>query len=603
LKGAAGSTTGSVSSSPSTGNLTVRLNLPASGALPLFTASARRDAARVRDTVRHRLSVTLGSVAFNATLYPGYAGATPVSTTLVQNTTSLPSSVNLGFNNVPAGNNEWVTVDVVGYDSAGATGSHYDLGQLAGFASVGSPPALASLDVNSTLRFQVALAAMEAGIISTYDLQNTSALDANIGGFITGSSPNPSTGLFTNAQLTSFQNGLYPIFSRTLVLTGSIVTPSTASIVYDYRQPTENAYVANVFASAYALQVEGFAQAPREGESTPLVYGSPFYGAYQSPGAPPHTPPSGQQNASPEFVEALEMDASSGSITIQHVYGGDLIVGLAAQPTTTSFGPPFYGGFIGLGGRPQSDTTNATIPISNTTVDMAFVDPQWAAFGATRESGVYPADDAYGYNCQGGSCPESEAITVTGTSSTEVTVAIDAWNPLGLSSSGLRICTGIDCFAVSNGTQDTSRSPFYDAGTKLSYYNWAPAGGAVTNVSAGTGLYHVAYSGGTSGYISTSTPAWFFPGMVLFVATSAAPGTTFYVTAGCPTGTFQNAGTVGTSGIANITMTSIPSTVQCGTTQIGFALPPGSVTSGTVNLDSFGYDYTLYDGNEFFLPY
>jgi hypothetical protein len=598
-KSAGGSTAGTASPGGATGSLTVRVVLPSSGLLPLFTQQARRDAARLRGGVRRPLSVSLGSVAFQGTLYPGYAGATPVSTTLVQNTSSLPTSVSLGFNNVPAGNNEWVVVNVVGYDSPNATGSNYVLGQLAGFASVGTPPALASIDTNSTLRFQVALAAMQDGIISTYDLQNTSALDANIGGFITGTSPNPATGLFTSAQLVTFDNGLYPIFSRTLVVTGTIVTPSTAAIVYDYRQSSENDFVANVDAAAAALQVAGSAASPADGAIYPLVYGSPFYQYVSGTATPPHTPPSGQQTADAQFVDAVEFAATSGSVTLQHVYGGNLIVGMDAQSSTTTPGPPFYGGSIGVGGRPQNDTTTATIPIGNATVNMAFVDPQWAAFGARGEPGVYPTNETFDYECTSNPCPYTGGITVTGTSSTEVTVSVDAWNPWGVPASGLDICTGIDCFPLSNGTQDTSRSPFFDAGTDLPYYNWQPNGGAVTSIVADPGFYVVNYSGGTSGYIKTTTPAWFFPAMQIYIDTSAARGTTMYLVTTCPTGTFQNSGVVGQDGYAEFVMTSITSTVQCSATQIGFGLPPGSATSGSFDIGPFGYGNTLYDGHEF----
>jgi hypothetical protein len=586
----AGSAAGTVSAG--SGTLSVHVALPSSGLLPLFTARARTDAARIRDGVRKRLSITLGSVVFEGTLYPGYAGGTPVKTSYVQNTSSLPSSVTLGFNNVPAGNNEWVVVNVVGFDSPNATGSSYDLGQLAGFASVGAPPALASIDTNSSLRLQVALAAMEAGIISTYDLQNTTALDANIGGFITGTSPNPATGLFTNAQLATFDAGLYPIFSRTLAISGSIATPSYASIVYDYRNPAELDFIANVDSSLEQLAQLDYPNLAQ----LPYVYGNPFSSASNSSSA--STPPSGQQTGQFPGAEAILISAPTGAVTVRNVYGGNLIVGMSAQPGPTTTGPPYYGGFIGVAGRPQSNTTSATVPISNTTVNMAFVDPQWSNMGSSAVR-LKPTPTNFGYACAGETCPDAfGAYHVTGTSSTEVTVSMDSWNPFALTGSGWDICTGIDCFPLSNGSQVNSRTPFFDSGTDLPYYNWKPNGGAVTGVTAVPGSYAIAYSGGLSGYIATTTSAWFFPAMVMAVNLSAPDGTVVYVTLYCPTGTFSNSGVL-KSGFTSFDLSSVTSTVQCPSTQIGFTLPAGTPTSGTLDISYFGYYYTLSPPGEF----
>jgi hypothetical protein len=592
--GIAGSAGGSVA--PASGALTVRVNLPSVASLPLFTKRARTDAARIRTgSTRRPLSITLGSVRFNGTLYPGYAGGAPVGTTLLQNTSSLPSSVTLGFNSVPAGNNEWVYVDVIGYDSPNGQGSSYDLGQLAGFASVGSPPALASIDTNSTLRLQVALSAMRAGEISTYDLQNTSALDANIGGFITGIAPVAGIGLYSNAQLDSFVTGLYPIFNRTLVVSGSILTPSYASVVYDYRNPAELNFVNNVNATYYALESPDNPATPPD-SSAPIVYGNPFLGN-EGDQTSSQTPPAGQQTGAFHQANAVLVAAPTGTITLQHVYGGNVIVGMSAQTgAAVTSAPPYYGGFIGLGGRPQGNTANASVPISNTTVNMAFVDPQWANMGNNLEF-VSPAQTGFVEHCAGDTCPELSEVYVTGTSSTEVTVSVNAWNPWALTGSGEQICTGIECFPLSNGMQYTSESPFYDSGEDLAYYNWKPDGGAVTSVTSAVLSYSIAYSGGLSGYIGTTTPAWFFPGMLMGLESSAPAGTIFYFTLYCPTGTFSNSG-VWTGSYAEIVMSSITSTVHCGATQIGFTLPAGSATSGTISLAYFGYESTLSESPE-----
>jgi hypothetical protein len=590
-----GSTSGSTTSGGSSATLTVRVNLPASGALPLFTKRARQDAAKLRAGTRHAQSITLGSVAFVGTLYPGYAGATPVSTTLVQNTSSLPSSVSLGFNNVPAGNNEWVVVNVVGYDSPNATGSSYDLGQLGGLASVGAPPALASIDTNSTLRLQVELSAMYAGIISTYDLQNTSALDGNIGGFILGNSPSPATGLFTNTQLDTFLNGLYPIFSRTLAISGSTLTTSTASLVYDYRNPVETDFVQNVTSAVAQLEALDEPLASGVGEQIPYVYGNPF-DFLNGAATAPHTPPSGQQTAVADAVFAEEFDAPTGAITLQHVYGGNLIVGMSSLASPTSIPPPYYGGFISVAGRAQSNTTNAVVPIGNTTANITFNDPQWAAVGNNDipYEPVEPSNDIFDYSCLAAQCLNFNELSISGGSPTQVTVAQDTWNPWALTGSSWEMCVGLDCFAVVNGATYTSRSPFYDNGGKLGYYNWHATSGAATAVTQSGTQYAIAYSGGTSGYIGTSVAAWYAPGMVVSVTSTAPAGTIWYLTVSCPDGTFQNSG-VEQGGVAKFAMASLSTIEQCSSTQIGFGLPSGSASSGTIDIGPFGYSGALGD--------
>jgi hypothetical protein len=583
-----GSTSGSTTSASAA--LTVRVTLPASGLLPLWSKRARADAARVRAGGRHAQAVSLKSVAFEGTLYPGASDSTPINVTLVQNTSSLPASVSLGFNNVLPGDNEWVVVNVVGYDSPNATGSSYVLGQLGGLANVGSPPAFASIDTNSTLRLQVVLAAMYAGIISSWDLLNTPALDPNIGGFITGTSPSATTGLFSNAQVVSFLNGLYPIFSRTLVLSGSILTTSTASIVYDYRSGAEQAFVQNVYGTSYALTgLDAPVTAPA-GEQIPYVYGSPF-GLFDDSFLPPHTPPSGQQVGYPDDIDALEFDAPTGTVTIQHAYGGNLIAGMSSISSPTAVPPPYYGGLISVAGRAPNDTTSATIPITNTTADMTFVDPQWAQMGSrTWEAG--PANNIYDAQCISGAClAQFNALYVAYHSTTKVGVEVDQWNPWALGGSQYVACVALDCFPVTSGATYDSRSPFYDSGNVLSYYNWQAISGAATGVTQSGSQYAIAYSGGTSGYIGSSQAAWFVPSMDVVFQTNAPDGTIFYLTLSCPDGTLQNSGATN-GGEAVFTLTSVTSVEQCSTIQIGFALPPGSATSGTINIGPFGYDGT-----------
>ena len=591
--------------------LTVKVVVPSSGQLPQLTTQARKDALRVKQ--RFGTSPKLGSIVFTGTLYPGYAGATPIIVSSTVNTTSLPTGVSLGFNNVPAGNNEWVIVDAMGYDSANGTGSHYDLGEFAGLASTGSPPAFATLDGGSTLRLQLALEAMGYGILSTYDLQNETSLDTDLGNLIgnSGQSANSATGLFTNSQLTSLIGTMYAQYNRTLTIQGSINAPEVASLVDDYRSPVEDDYFENVSNTEYALSP---LDNPPVAAPYPVVYGAPTYfydngqqeeieaarkpkrGAMRpliaiSPppgvGVPPHTPGSGTQQPGDLTYYAEEFDASGGSVTLLHVYGGALIVGMSAQPTTTSTPPPFYGGFVGLGGRAVNDSTTETVPISTTDVGISITDPQTVAMGYdpySYEGGQeVPANDYFETECDyvGENCVQpfnNFATTIVGNVEN---VTLDSWNPFAFLSSSLEFCTGIDCFPVENDGSYAARSPFYDNGTDLAYYDWSAAGGAVTTVTQVAGGYKVAYSGGTSGYIGTTHSDVFFQGQQVEILSTFPNGTILYLNATCaPNGNIAATGIVKGSE-TEIYLTQAPAVVSCSSTSIGFSLPSGAPASGS----------------------
>jgi hypothetical protein len=577
--------------------LTVKLVVPSSGQLPLLTTQARKDALRVKQ--RLDTSPQLGSIVFTGTLYPGYAGATPVVASSTLNTTSLPIGVSLGFNNVPAGNNEWVIVDAVGFDSANGTGSRYDLGAFAGLASTGSPPAFATLDGGSTLRLQLALEAMGYGILSTYDLQNETSLDTDLGNLIgnSGQSANSATGLFTNSQLTSLIATMYAQYNRTLTIQGSINAPEVASLVDDYRSSVEDDFVENVNSTEYALSP---LDNPPVAAPYPVVYGAPTYYDNQDEeilavvnrnraALPPHTPGSGggpgEGNGGLYYV-AQEFDASGGSVTLLHVYGGALIVGMSAQPTTTSTPPPFYGGFVGLGGRAINDSTTETVPISTTDVGMSITDPQTVAMGYDPYSydqlEELPANDIFEINCAYVTrCIDPTynlAVTIVGNVEN---VTLDSWNPWALLSSSLEFCTGIDCFPVQNDGSYTARSPFFDSGADLAYYGWSAAGGAVTTVTQVGDGYQVAYSGGTSGYIGTTHSDVFFQGQQVEILSNFPNGTILYLNATCaPNGNIAATGIVKGSE-TEIYLTQAPAVVSCSSTSIGFSLPSGAPASGS----------------------
>ena len=596
-----------------TASLTVKVQLPPGDVLPTLTAKARKDAARAR----HRLTSgpTLGSVIFNATLYPGYAGATPVNASTTVNTTSLPTSATVGFNNVPAGNNEWVIIDVEGYDSANGKGSNYDLGELGGLASVGSPPAYATVNAPSTARLQVALEALDYGIISTYDLQNQTTLDSDLQNVLTNESETPSatTGLFTTSQLVTIIGTLYTGYNRTVTITGSGAGGYIASLVQDYRQPAEQNYLSNIQSTSDALSPEDDPPLPAP---YPIVYGSSAshnsccgfgddvarkrHAVRRRAQLPPHTPGSGNQQPGDIDYDAEEFDATAGSVTLQHVYGGALIAGVAGFASPV-FNPqsantaPYYGSYVGLAPRAPGNATTETLAVQSSQVDMTIKDPQSIALG----SGDYgysfaqePTNQIFNINCdyiynfcfdpfEG----DGTGVTVTFPGSSDYNIAIDTWNPFALTTSSLEYCTGITCFPeVASGTY-TANSPFYDDGEDLAYFNWSPDSATVTSVTSASG-YVIAYSGGTSGYIDTTTPAYFFTGQEAEIRGSFPDNTEIYLNAQC-SGTTYSATSLMEDGYAYLYMNSVPSVASCSPIQIGFGLPSGSPTSGSYTFTQF----------------
>jgi hypothetical protein len=606
-----------------TASFSVKVELPPGLVLPKLTAKAAKDAARVKR--RLTSGPTLGSVVFNATLYPGYAGATPVNATSIVNTSSLPTSATVGFNNVPAGNNEWVIVDVEGYDSANGQGSNYDLGELAGLANVGSPPAYATVGAPSTARLQLALEAMGYGIISTYDLANQTTMDSDLQNVITaaGDTPNTTTGLFTNTQLDALIGTLYADYNRTVTITGSGAGNYIASLVEDYRQPSEQNYLENVTNTYYVLLPEDI---PPVAAPFPVVFGSSavyndgiyyYYYDYfdfarkrkagvRRMQSPPHTPGSGTQQPGEIDYDGQEFDATAGSVTLQHVYGGPLIVGMAgfANPSENPQlyeTAPYYGGYLGLAGRAPGNSTTENIAVQASSVDMTIKDPQAFAFFYNPYGYYYaqePANQIYDVDCGyitnscydpfGGEVegqPSGISLFPSGTSG-EYNAVLDTWNPFALAASSLEYCTGITCFPEVASGSYTANSPFYDQGNKLAYYNWSPDSSTVTGITYASPGYTVAYSGGTSGYIDSTTPAYFFNGQEVTITGNFPNNTEIYLNAQC-SGTTYSATGIMDDGYAEMHMSSIPSVMSCSPIQIGFGLPSGSSTSGSYTFTEF----------------
>lgn len=564
--------------------------------LTSMSAVARRDARQAYRSVsagRRTLSVSIQSVVVTGTVFPSYAGVQAVTASSTQNTTSVPSSVNLAFTNLPVGNNEWVVVDVVGYDQQNGTGSHIDLGQLAGLVNVSASNASASIDGGSTLRLQAGLSAMLQGIISSYDLKNETTLDAHLGSLVSGAQADPVTGLFTNAQLASFMSTLYQSYNRSITLSGG-QPPSLATVVYNHSDANEksfayNAIQTNNLNSAFAQQ--GSSQ-PSVGAVGLTVVGSPFTGVIEPNLHPPSTVPA----PAAVQVRAEGISAPTGSVQIQHVYGGALFVGLRGTSAAALAAGAFTGGVQAIAGRPPADSSTVAVPVAASQATMIMNDPQAAAFISVPYYQLTPTTaNTYILACNYAAAQDCVYGTgrVTNVSGSNVTVAFDTFNPFGLTTSQLQVCTGLDCFPLSNGSTGPVRYPFYDGGNSLSFYAWTPvSGSAVTGISQPvTGGYAVDYSGSTSGAFQSTTPAYFYPHQDVQILSDAPVGTVWTATMTCSGQVLQNTG-VQQNGYADVYVMNVaPNFAQCSPIQFSFTLPggtDGSGSSGTITISSLG---------------
>lgn len=494
---------------------------------------------------------------------------------------------------MPVGNNEWVVADVVGYDGPNGTGSHVDLGQLAGLANVGSSSASVSIDANSTLRLQVGLSAMLQGVVSSYELENETALDGHLASVISGVAPDPTTGLYPASQLASFMSTLYQSYNRTITVSGGSSGPSLATVAYNSTDSAEKSFVynavqTNALNASFAQQ--GSAQ-PGSGTVPLQIVGNPFSGVLLQNQHTPATTP----GTTAVQVRAEAISAPSGSVQIQHVYGGALDVGLRQVSAAAIAAGSFSGGLQALAGRAPADSSTVAVSVASSTATMTMNDPQAAAFVAAPYYGLTPTNgNAYVVACNYASSQDCRfgSSAVTGVSGSNVTVAFDTFNPWGLTPAQLQVCTGLDCFPLANGATNAVRYPFYDGGDSLSFYGWSPVtGGGVSGVTQPvTGGYQLALTG-TSGAVQSTTAAYFYPHQDVQIMSDAPAGTTWTATITCSGQTLQNSGVQQQGGYADVYLMNVgPNSSQCSPIQLAFVLPPAgeSGSPSTITIASLG---------------
>lgn len=435
-----------ISSPQGTARATATASIATSGLLPSFAARAAKNTSSTKrrslGSLRTTLSSGIAQVIVYGTLFQSTASATEVTNTQTLTPTANGVTVSMTFSNVVPANNDWIIFDFVAQAS---DGSEYDLGDLATLIDITSNGTnVVNLDTNSTLRFQAMISSLGNGI-SSYDLENNAGLDASLASYLTSHPqyvPDANTGLFSATTSQQIANDLQTTYGRTLTLTTSGGTGTSAiySITYDYTSAAENNLDLNacpfefsqgcangIFAGS-SNAVSGNLAA---GVSPPYVIygvplgsgsacgnviladpGSPYSAQCASAVNPIHTPGSGSSTAYPVVVSAALINGGGNSSVTVPVYGGRIIVGAHDRSVINSLVTlPMHGGTVTLAGEaPGSFSQN--IVQSSTALTLSVLDPQTQALdpsGAQWDTGgLFGGSDGYGsFSLAGGSLESS----------------------------------------------------------------------------------------------------------------------------------------------------------------------------------------------------
>lgn len=496
-----------------------------SSGFPLSTKSSLRKIASLRNTQ----GFTISSVEVDGTIYPGYAGASPVTNTQTLTPVSNQIIVSLPFSNVPVGNNEVMALHLLG---VAPDGSKFDLGYLASLVNItsgGTTPV--TLNAASTQVSEVF-----AGLLSNDVLSSPDVADANLPAYLasqitaSGQTPDPATQLFTPAQLTTIDAPIAVHYTRNVTLNATAADGSRVYFIADFTNQNELNLQANRNALYYALPGLPFPTSLPYPSLSPCSTSVPAHAGPTPPVAPGAT-----------RICNYRTSTTGNTVSLQGVYGGPLIA--VVEPSAV----PFTGATLSLASIAPGTTgvMNATLaPVDQT---VTITDP--AAF-------AFPNS----YNCNAGqSCgyslstvpgsvnqyyPDTSSVPSSNNPSLVAPLApatntfhLEAMSPLGLPLSSLQFCTGTEtdaCLPLAGLTTHTVKREFNDPGTNFSYFNWQ-AGTGVTSI--GQGYYCSAYGmyvntgGSTTGSFSTSTQTYL--GVAGRSATLYIGGGTVYPANGC----------------------------------------------------------------------
>lgn len=516
----------------------------------------------------------------NGTLYPGDAGAYPVTNTeTVAATPGKPLSVAMSFSNVPVHSNEWAVLDFTG---VAKDGSEIALGELGGLVNVPTSSLKTPvLTLQTTQTFQVFATLLSAGMLSTFDLDNSPTLETTLRNAIasSGIKPDPTTLLFTQGQLTKLYGMIAPRFERKL----SVQTSAAGTLVLlrDYTNVSE----LNLAAEQGELDssLERYVQVPKVGR----VFGGDFCGnlnVYPPAEAPP------KMAVVPRYVYYCDSSILSGHAVLSNVYGGHVLLGATNNPLPAgSPAPPFVSGFTAVGGRGPATTKQVTIPTGQAQATFAVNDPAGFAFASAAlptfeivtNFGQKPLS-VTGWSSDYSS-PFSRVYVPANYSAVNNTIVAELFNPFDINPGNMQICGGINCYGLlSNGTLRFTR-PFTDVGTNLTYFNWKPGGVATAIAPHGGGFgYDITVSGPGKVTLTTKTRSALMPRQSLYINSSLNGGSPWTLSA--KDGAGRSYSDTSSGGYyADIEMDAIGNTIVTKSIQLSFDVSAaGTVTMYTI---------------------
>jgi hypothetical protein len=555
------------------------------GSGPMLLAHVRRMAM----ISRHPLA-TFNHILVQGTLFPGDAAAKPITNSISIPVPSGAFSASVPFSNVPIHSNEWGMLQFIG---VAADGSQIALGELAGLINVTSASTnSATLTETTSQTFQVFVALLNNGVLSTNDLDTSTTLNSTLATKIaaTGLVPDPTTHAFTTGQLLTLYNTIAPSFERNVTITASPATNGSYVLLRDYTNASELDLVNNVtqFFTTFTLA----AQPPKVGTA---LGGSVLSCGDFEASLPIHSP---STNPVPVPIQVSSCVLPGiGAETARNVYGGHLLIG-ATNNQFSLFAPatpPFNGGFTAFAGHAPG-----TFSVSVTTAAkqqlIAVTDPAGFAFGAAFYANQPPFFSAFSLVQNFGNAPLSattfsssalqpfRVAVPTPYSSTSNKLTVDTFSLWDVATTNTQICGGLSCFALSATQPLVIQRAFADAGTKLTFFNWKTSGTATAITQVSGGGYKITVSGPGTATITTTVASALTPRQRVVISGSTIfPPSTWTVTAkDAAANTYADSAAAG-AGSVTIEMDSVGNQVT--TTQIAISfttLAPGSMTISTI---------------------
>jgi hypothetical protein len=575
---------GQTRSTSSRGNLVISGSINGTG--PQLLAHVRRLAMRSG----RRMAFTFKSYSVQGTLFPADANDNIVTNSGVGSvSTSGVFSASVSFSNVPVHDNEWAILQFIGVAS---DGSQIALGELAGLVNVtASPTNSSTLTEATTQTFQVFTTLANNGEISTYDLDNTATLASTLASDIsaTGITPDPTTLLYDQNELTTLYNDIAPKFQRNATITASPAVNGSFFLLRNYTNAEELYLTSNLsnFFSIFALLVQ------------PPVIGGVFGGSIASCGGFVAAVPLHEPETNPTPVPSLVSSCvipESGSTTIHNVYGGHLLIGATNDKFNVEvpIATPFDGGFTSFAGAAPG-TFATTVTTASTQESVKVTDPAGFAFGAeffsTQGLGTFWTQPGFGNAPLSAAtftavveAPTFRILIPTPYSSSSNTLTVDKLDPWDISEADTQLCGGVSCFALTATQPFVIKRPFADAGTDIGYFAWKASGtaSAISQVTPNPpGGYKVTISGAGTATLTTTTASVLEPRQIVFIEAPTVVSGTWTITAKDSSGNTYTDSAPAEPGLIEITMDSVGNTVTTTSIAISFT----TTAAGSVTID------------------